>query len=69
MESERRRQVEQFYLSALQREPAERAAFLAEACEGDEKLRVEIESLLAEQDPSTVLSHSLPDSRGCFRRE
>ena len=55
MESERRRQVEQFYLSALQREPTQRAAFLAEACEGDEKLRVEIESLLAEQDPSTVL--------------
>ena len=64
MESERRRQVEQFYLSALQREPTQRAAFLAEACEGDEKLRVEIESLLAEQDPSTVLSHSLPDSGG-----
>src|ERR1700687_4074879 len=40
------RQVEELYHSALEREPGERASFLAEACFGDEELRREVEVLL-----------------------
>ena len=40
------RQVEELYHSALEREPGERASFLAEACFGDEELRREVEALL-----------------------
>ena len=46
MNAERGRQIERFYRSALQREPSQRDAFLAEACQGDEELRREIESRL-----------------------
>ena len=38
--------IERLYHAALEREQSERAAFLAEACEGDEELRREVESLL-----------------------
>ncbi len=51
MKPERWRQVEQLYRAALDREPGERTVFLSEACNGDEDLRREIESLLAA--PST----------------
>ncbi|HWQ33662.1 MAG TPA: protein kinase [Blastocatellia bacterium] len=43
---ERWQQIEQFWNAALERPPDERAAFLAEACAGDEELRREVESLL-----------------------
>ena len=51
MKQQRWRQVEQLYHSAKERDPAQRHAFLAEVCRGDEELRREIESLLA-QDTS-----------------
>ncbi len=51
MEQQRWRQVEQLYHSAKERDPSQRHAFLAEVCRGDEELRCEIESLLA-QDTS-----------------
>src|SRR5262249_3547062 len=41
--------IEQLYHSALERDPSQRAAFLDEACRGDESLRREVESLLAQQ--------------------
>ena len=44
--SERWRQVEQVYHAALECASAERAAFLDQACAGDETLRREVESLL-----------------------
>ncbi len=47
MKAERWQQVEQLYHAALERGAEERAAFLADACAGDEKLRREVESLLA----------------------
>src|SRR5437879_3555479 len=47
MKSKRLQEVEALYRAALEREPAERRAFLDEACAGDEELRGEIESLLA----------------------
>jgi len=46
MEPERWRQVETLYLAALEREATRRAAFLAEACAGDEALFREVESLI-----------------------
>jgi eukaryotic-like serine/threonine-protein kinase len=46
MTPDRWRQVEQLYHSALQREPAHRAAFLDEACAGDDDLQREVGSLL-----------------------
>ncbi|HEY6120520.1 MAG TPA: protein kinase [Pyrinomonadaceae bacterium] len=45
--AERWEQVEQLYHAALERGADERAAFLADACSGDESLRREVESLLA----------------------
>jgi serine/threonine protein kinase/Tol biopolymer transport system component len=47
MKPERWEQVAQLYGAALEREGRERAAFLGEACAGDEDLRREVESLLA----------------------
>jgi eukaryotic-like serine/threonine-protein kinase len=46
--SERWKRVEFLYDAALQRPGGERAAFLSEACAGDEALRLEVESLLAQ---------------------
>ncbi len=47
MKAERWQQVEHLYHAALERQPEQRAAFLAEACAGYEELRREVESLLA----------------------
>src|ERR1700693_1892999 len=47
MAPERFRQVEELYHSARERDPAERGAFLARACQGDQELLREVESLLA----------------------
>jgi serine/threonine protein kinase len=43
---ERWGRIERLWNAALERAQSERAAFLAEACEGDEELRREVESLL-----------------------
>jgi serine/threonine protein kinase len=50
--SERWRRVEELYHTALARAESERAAFLAEACAGDEVLKREVESLLAQPAPA-----------------
>ena len=50
MKAERWQQVEHLYHAALERGAEERAAFLAEACTGDESLRRDVESLLAYED-------------------
>ena len=47
MTPERWQQVKQILQSALERNPAERAAFLAEACADDSALRSEVESLIS----------------------
>jgi eukaryotic-like serine/threonine-protein kinase len=49
MKPDRWQHIEQLYHSALKQEPSQRAAFLKEACVGDEGLRKEVESLLAHQ--------------------
>ncbi len=46
MNRERWQQVDKLYHAALERDEAERAAFLREACAGDDELRREVESLL-----------------------
>ena len=46
MPSERRNLISDLYHRALALAPEERAAFLTEACKGDEGLRQEVESLL-----------------------
>jgi serine/threonine protein kinase len=51
MTPSRWQQIEAIYHAALERAPAERAAFLEQACSGDADLRREVESLLA-QDSS-----------------
>src|SRR5262249_38627429 len=47
MKPERWEQVAQLHRAALEREGSERAAFLEQACGGDEELRREVLSLLA----------------------
>jgi len=50
MPAQRSQQVERLYHQARERDPHERAAFLDQACGGDDALRREVESLLAEDD-------------------
>src|SRR3989442_1272770 len=49
MTPERWQQIKQLYASAVKRDENERAAFLEDACAGDQELRREVESLLADQ--------------------
>src|SRR5437899_5513683 len=50
MTPERWQQLKQIFQSALERNPAERAAFLNQACADDPALRSEVESLIASHD-------------------
>src|SRR5437773_6143304 len=47
MKPERWQQINDLFQSAAERPPQERTAFLEEACHGDERLRREVESLIA----------------------
>src|SRR5215510_7138101 len=49
---ERWREIETLFHAAREREFGERAAFLDEACAGDEELRREVDSLLSQQERS-----------------
>lgn len=61
--------IKELFATALDLEPAQRAAFLRDACGKDEDLRIEVESLLASHDQSDLLAddpwqgHLLPDLR------
>ena len=58
MDAERWQQIEALYYAAREREPGERAAYLAEVCGEDEELRREVESLLAQDvSGSGLLDH------------
>src|SRR5262249_36880421 len=48
--AERSQRIEQLYHAARECDPNQRAAFLEQASSGDESLRREVESLLAEDD-------------------
>jgi eukaryotic-like serine/threonine-protein kinase len=52
MSPERLNRIEELFHSARDREPRDRAAFLADECLGDPELRAEIESLLTVQSES-----------------
>ncbi len=52
MDPKRWKQVEDLFQSALDRLPAERDAFLREACSGDDTLEREVRSLLASDEPA-----------------
>jgi serine/threonine protein kinase/Flp pilus assembly protein TadD len=52
MKRERWEQIERLYHAALEREPEERAAYLHQACAGDEELRRQVAALLAHDDPA-----------------
>ena len=52
---ERWQQIESLFQEALQRGSAEREAWLREACHGDDGLRDEVASLLANHDEVAVL--------------
>jgi dipeptidyl aminopeptidase/acylaminoacyl peptidase len=54
MKPERWRQIERLYYAALEREPDQRAAFLAEAYAGDESLRREVASFIAAGDNESL---------------
>ena len=68
---ERRRQIEDLCHAALDRDPKDRAAFVATACGSDESLRREVEGLLAHAQAADgflstpleeVAAHALTDS-------
>src|SRR6266566_8068656 len=50
MTPERWQQLKQIFQSALERNPAERSAFLSQACADDPVLRSEVESLISSHD-------------------
>lgn len=50
MTPERWQQIDQLFHAALACEPAERTGFLANACGGDEPLRLEVESLISSHE-------------------
>ncbi len=52
MSPERWRRIESLYYAALERDPATRAGFVSESSDGDEELRREVESLLAQDGVS-----------------
>jgi tetratricopeptide (TPR) repeat protein/tRNA A-37 threonylcarbamoyl transferase component Bud32 len=52
MDPARLQQIQDLYHSACERGPGERGAFLKEACGGDDELRREVESLLAQNGSS-----------------
>ncbi|MGH9254698.1 MAG: protein kinase domain-containing protein, partial [Vicinamibacterales bacterium] len=56
MDRERWEHLERLYHAALARSAEERAAFLTEACAGDERLRRDLESLLARATSEGILA-------------
>ena len=59
MNPDRWRQIGDVYEAALEREPAARGPFLAEACRDDSDLRREVESLLAQEHTTLVVDHGM----------
>ena len=59
MSDERWRRIEEICHDALERLPDDRAAFVRDACAGDAALRVEVESLLANQSRADALGSGL----------
>jgi eukaryotic-like serine/threonine-protein kinase len=63
MTPERHQQIGQIFHAALELEPGQRAAFLAQACAGDEALRREVESLIASREQAEASVSALIGQR------
>jgi serine/threonine-protein kinase len=61
MEPQRWKEIDGIFAAAFERDAAERPAFLAEACGGDEQLRAEVESLLAHLVPESLVEGQAPE--------
>ena len=59
MSDQRWQRIEEICHDALERAPDHRAAFVREACAGDDVLRAEVESLLANQSRADALGSGL----------
>ncbi len=55
MKPERAQEIDRVFADALERKPEERASFLDAACRDDSELRREVESLLANEVPDTIV--------------
>src|SRR5271165_5770911 len=53
--------IEEIFQSALERPPSERSKYVAQACGDDAELRLEIESLLANDNATTAIDSVLAD--------
>jgi len=62
VDESRWQRAKELFGSALEREPAQRSAFLAEACGGDEALSQEVESLLAAHQVAASDIGGMPSS-------
>jgi eukaryotic-like serine/threonine-protein kinase len=62
LNQERWRRVEELYHAALDREPAQRNEFLNQACNADEDLRREVESLLAADSTESLIDRPALDA-------
>ena len=59
MNPDRWRQIAEVYEAALEREPGERGAFVADACRDDADLHREVASLLAQDDTPLVIDQGM----------
>jgi serine/threonine-protein kinase len=55
VDPERWQKIEHLYHAAIERSGTERSAFLADACGGDEDLRREVESLIAQESDTKII--------------
>ncbi len=61
MKAERYQQIEELYHEALKHKPEEREVFLKQACDGDEALRDEVQSLLGYDAQAAQFIETPPD--------
>src|SRR5437868_13516767 len=61
MEDQRHQWAKELFADALERPPAERALFLAEACGDDAELRRQVEEWLASNEAADGFLNSLPE--------
>jgi eukaryotic-like serine/threonine-protein kinase len=60
MDPELWKRIDEIFHAALDHEPSERAAFLAEVCKGDDLLRAEVEGLIASHEKESSLLENPP---------
>ncbi len=68
MTPERWQQVEEIFLNAIDRPTEQREVFLTQVCDGDDELRAEITSLLANEAEETFFESAVADGAKTFSR-